>query len=192
MPRPPRSKDGASRVRALRATDEEWQRWTDAAEAKGLDRSTWIRRVLAGAKDCNRMVDDLIAERDRLAAEVERLRAKLASKQADLNAALDVEDEGYPAIEARLMAQRDEARAEVERLRAKADRFAAQRDDLAGVIERRNRKLNWTRGRLEAAEEVVEAARALVAATRELDPFFGSHTRGPLAEALERYDAGRE
>lgn len=38
--------ESVSRIRAIRTTDEEWERYTQAAEAEGLPRSEWIRRVL--------------------------------------------------------------------------------------------------------------------------------------------------
>lgn len=88
-----------------------------------------------------------------------------------------------------VLAERDRLAAEVERLRAEAARFAAQRDDLAGVIERRNRKLNWTRGQLEAAEDVVDAARRVRWTEKHEEGIADAHVE--LDRALGRYDARR-
>lgn len=95
--------------------------------------------------------------------------------------------------------ERDKALAEAGRLRAKLD-------DTIGTLAGRNRKLDWTRGRLEAAEEVVEAARRLEGAVEDF-VWSGPHDLpsdatsahaamcgrvDDLSDALEHYDAGRE
>lgn len=41
-----RPDDGPSRIRAVRATDVEWQTYTIAAELSGMTRSEWIREAL--------------------------------------------------------------------------------------------------------------------------------------------------
>lgn len=41
-----RADEGDSRVRAFRATDAEWARWSRAAKAAGLKQAEWIRRSL--------------------------------------------------------------------------------------------------------------------------------------------------
>ena len=38
-------------VNSLRATEREWEAWGNAAALHGLDRSEWIRRVLAQAAE---------------------------------------------------------------------------------------------------------------------------------------------
>lgn len=43
--------EGASKIRAVRATDAEWQTYTLAAELSGMTRSEWIREALDAAAE---------------------------------------------------------------------------------------------------------------------------------------------
>ena len=38
-------------MRSFRVSDDEWQQWQAAAEARGLDRSEWVRRVVQAAAE---------------------------------------------------------------------------------------------------------------------------------------------
>lgn len=41
-----------TKLRTFRASDADWQRWTEAARAAGMTRSEWIRRALDEAAKC--------------------------------------------------------------------------------------------------------------------------------------------
>ena len=60
MPQPKRVPGEASRVRAFKATDLEWEQYTIAAELAGLSRSEWIRETLddAAARAIDRATRD--------------------------------------------------------------------------------------------------------------------------------------